>query len=103
VKKRTIGLLTLVAALTLAGCSGLTGATNTNPANPTGSAAPLPSVLPTTQLAVAVPPYATVAANCAARDANSCAEQTTIQTFCHANNTVQAVLKPCTDEGWMQQ
>jgi hypothetical protein len=89
--------MVLLIGFALSACSGLTGSTSSTPTNPTGL--PLTSDV----LNVAVPSQATVAANCAKGDANSCKQMATVGAFCKANAAVQEALKPCTDNGWMSQ
>ena len=93
-------IIVFAVAIALAACSalsGLTGSTSSTPVNPTG--APLSS----DTLSISTPSQATVAANCAKGDANSCKQLATVAAFCKSNTSVQEVLKPCTDNGWMSQ
>jgi hypothetical protein len=96
--KNLKGLFFLV-AFALAGCSalsGLTGSTATTPSNPTGAP------ITTDKLNVSLPDFATVAANCAGGDTNSCVQKTNYLAFCKETAGNQESLTACTAKHWTE-
>ncbi|HYB91404.1 MAG TPA: hypothetical protein VEC38_10195 [Candidatus Binataceae bacterium] len=89
------GVLCLV--LACAGC-GLFGSTGTNAANPTGL--PEPNVVKQMTLSISVPEHATVAANCAAGDTNSCSQASDIAAFCKATAGIPEAFRKCVLSNW---
>ena len=86
--------------LACAGCS-LFGSTGSTATNPTGL--PDPNLVKQLTLSVSVPEHATVAANCAAGDTNSCSQAADIAAFCKATTAIPEAFRKCVGSNWATQ